>query len=491
MSDKNSQTGLSKQLSKEETLEALCDTCRGLLIRPHDGIRADVEVTYIAENVLRAAKLGCPICTRLYKNFHKHDRPTIHAEGSTCTGTLRDRWLSRNKEEAFAVQEKEINFGLVPFSVDMGSYVHIDGQMLMQKERLHAMDRYNVLVTTSMAPHSGDKTRLATIKLWLHECVHSHDNCQRLASEKHTGSSPTRLIELRDLADPRLILSEGVTNEDRLCYATLSHRWHNAENMPRLLEVNYLTFQKGISLSSLPKVFCDAMEICRYLGIRYLWIDALCLIQDDPADCEREIASMGDIYANAYVNLGATGAAEKQERGLCYQSEQEGKLPFYLPIHRQGHIIDYLAYDRSSTYVPGSTALMSRGWVLQERMLSPRSIYFDDVISWECHTMLASERFPGGPPLPYRGSLPLWGLHLPKKLSRLLDLDDGQLQLYNKKGELHHRWAQVSTWFSNCTLTYDVDALPAISGLARAFSKTLDDSYLAGIWEGNIIPGLL
>jgi hypothetical protein len=121
-------------------------------------------------------------------------------------------------------------------------------------------------------------------------------------------------------------------------------------------------------------------------------------------------------------------------------------------------------------------------------MLSPRSIYFGDVLSWECSTIIANEVFPGGIPFT-RGCQPHWGQHKPLRLPRLLDLDDKGL--LNKHDELHRRWLFISIEYSRCSLTYQVDALPAISGLARAFSKALQDTYLVGLWRGNLIPSLL
>lgn len=103
--------------------------------------------------------------------------------------------------------------------------------------------------------------------------------------------------------------------------------------------------------------------------------------------------------------------------------------------------------------------------------------------------MIANERFPGG--IPYtRGLQPHWGVQRPLRLTRILDVSsDGWVP--DEYDELHNRWIFVSIEYSKCTLTYETDALPAISGLARAFSKALYDTYLAGIWRNKLIPGLL
>ncbi|KAH3906236.1 hypothetical protein HBI56_194010 [Parastagonospora nodorum] len=259
--------------------------------------------------------------------------------------------------------------------------------------------------------------------------------------------------------------------------------------MPLLLKDNLLELQNSIPINNLPKVFRDAIAMCRRLGIDYIWIDSLCLIQDDAIDCERDIANMGNIYTNAFLNFGATGVADFPEWGLFYESNQDDLLPFHVPVHRKGHVLDYLVCNFDSCRVPGSTTLMSRGWVLQERLLSRRSIYFDDVLSWECHAMLANEVFPGGIPWD-RDSLPYWGIHQPFKLSRLLDIEDSKHDAKHKKAKLYERWRLVCMAFAKCRLTYSTDALPAISGLARAFGRALDDVYLVGLWQKDLILGL-
>ncbi|KAF2028286.1 hypothetical protein EK21DRAFT_70194, partial [Setomelanomma holmii] len=129
------------------------------------------------------------------------------------------------------------------------------------------------------------------------------------------------------------------------------------------------------------------------------------------------------------------------------------------------------------------SSLFSRGWVLQERLLSPRSVYFGEIMTWECPEMIANEVFPGGIPFA-RGHFPIWGTEKPFRLPRLLQNDNDD-ELTNKV-ELYHRWLWICTTFSKCKLSHEADALPAISGLAKACRDVLEDSYLDGIWRGPI-----
>lgn len=72
----------------------------------------------------------------------------------------------------------------------------------------------------------------------------------------------------------------------------------------------------NIFLSDLPPLFQDAIIITRQLGLRYLWIDSLCIIQDSLRDWETEAAKMASIYQNSYVTISATDASNGSAKCL-------------------------------------------------------------------------------------------------------------------------------------------------------------------------------
>ena len=169
-----------------------------------------------------------------------------------------------------------------------------------------------------------------------------------------------------------------------------------------------------------------------------------------------------------------------------------------MDVQRQGLTFHCYGYSGKMHDQLNYELLMKRGWVLQERLLSPRSIYFGSQLSWECTEVLANELFPEG--MPYQ-RMPIWGLDTPYKLSRLLNIDptieENATYTRDSGGEdhdtfaLYERWAQLVETYSVCELTFESDMLPAISGLAHRFAKSLGDVYLAGLWKGNICEGLL
>jgi hypothetical protein len=246
------------------------------------------------------------------------------------------------------------------------------------------------------------------------------------------------------------------------------------------------------------------VRVCQFLDIPYLWTDTLCIVQDDHSERTREISNMGHIYKNAYLNIGAMLAAEavdgKAKVGLFVDRAAYAHYndPVCAPVLRKD--FDELCYisARVIDIDLNSSALISRGWVLQERLLSPRSVYFEHKLEWECPELLASEYYTDGVPRDdvLRPSPNIWGDHTPFRLKNLiLDLryvaDESNLQRSGYWSSKYECWMRLVETFSHCNLTYESDYLLALSGLAKHFIQEFDDECLAGIWRKDIFHQLL
>jgi len=218
--------------------------------------------------------------------------------------------------------------------------------------------------------------RLPDLKLcstWVNQCLETHEHCKPLVS----GTLPTRLIDVGDgesLA-AKLVETKGLSGQ----YVTLSHCWGGLSS---LATPNYEEYLSAIPFATLPKTFQDAIYVVRAMGYRYLWIDSLCIKQGDKDDWERECARMDLIFENSAFTIAAASAPSSLAGFL--HSRPKPSLPAYtLPAARskkQGDLVISLSElaPTSSGAPPQErdSPLSSRGWVLQERMLSPRVIYF-------------------------------------------------------------------------------------------------------------------
>ncbi|TID27527.1 homodimeric type dihydroorotase [Venturia nashicola] len=328
---------------------------------------------------------------------------------------------------------------------------------------------------------------LKRMQMWVEFCAEHHSKC-------HPGEThlPSRVL---DLADPsldndtiRLVEPPSETNAH---YASLSHCWGKSQQFTST-KATMSQRMTGIEVAGMPKTFRDAITIARHLGIRYLWIDSLCICQDDGADWERESAKMAGIYMNSYLNLAATRAADDAE-GFLGARDVRVHVPLEVTLPAQNgsdkdaisgtiHLFNvplHLAAFSRSYVIDEEAPLSQRGWVVQERFLAPRTLYFgSSQISFECLEKFNTEdgceqtthiyNFDELPPI--------------EITSKGVRKDEG----YRGSG----RWADMLRLYSSKALSRESDKLPAFSGLARLFQEKLRDSYVAGLWRNNIVQGL-
>jgi hypothetical protein len=235
----------------------------------------------------------------------------------------------------------------------------------------------------------------------------------------------------------------------------------------------------------------DHVKVIRKLGYEYIWIDSLCILQDCEQDWLEESAKMGDIFANADLNIAATGFSDGT-RGIFSGIRDPSLLvPFNLKsvkraVAARGAYSAYEFYlcERSWNNIENAT-LNHRGWVVQERALSPRILHFGrQQLFWECRGLKASDVFPRGlPDIVAVGEPCGWsGSVLKNNVFHLLRKED-----YRK----HKRWQDLVQYYSGASLTRTSDKLVAISGMASKVQRALGDNrYLAGLWE-RALPGQL
>lgn len=271
-------------------------------------------------------------------------------------------------------------------------------------------------------------------------------------------------------------------------YVALSYCWGDSRHL-QTIKATFLTFQKLIPTKCMPKTFKDAIFVTYNLGIQYLWIDNLCIIQDDPVDLCENINHMGSIYRDAIFSIFAA-AAPNADRGLFVNRDSRWYQPCPLEISvtaedgRSGGKL----FAISTSYPSRSSPLYKRGWVLQEEVLSSRNLIFGPrMLSWKCSMSHADEAHPwfltpSNIIIDHNIALRQW-LFVPDSIK-------------SRKRSTTHRRNQFDAWytmvedFSARELTFTSDTLPALAGLANLFATSYRCTYVAGLWKEDLQVGL-
>jgi hypothetical protein len=206
----------------------------------------------------------------------------------------------------------------------------------------------------------------------------THTRCAQRRGER-THQTPTRLLQVQPFKpSPKAYLRQTAQIPKDARYTTLSHCW--GQYMPIKLEINTLQeFLDGIHIDRFPPTFQQAIMLTESLGIEYIWIDSLCIIQDDKNDWANECSRMTSVYMNSFINIGAN-AARDSRGGLFQQRSWKSVNPLFVPLtyvptnwHREPVV---LWPNSPSGNLLDHAPLGDRGWIVQERLLASRTVHF-------------------------------------------------------------------------------------------------------------------
>ena len=308
---------------------------------------------------------------------------------------------------------------------------------------------------------------------------------------------PTRVLDVKDKMSSTVRLIGTRAEAVNGPYATLSHCWGQIKVI-KLTTASIGSLQHGIAVSDLPALYQDAITVCRRLELRYLWIDSLCIVQDEEIDWSREIAAMGQVYSNALFNIEAAYAADVS--GRLFFSRNQARitpLPVIVEWHKDGPVPFFLldiSVQREADM--REAPLFKRAWVLQEQLLAKRSIIYSKTqLYWVCHTLEASEQFPKGVPDLREGSDLLSHSLKPRSLQYLKSMiaSEHPLWFYHWSHKNNSNmspmewfwlsWRSIVLDYSSRSLTLGKDKLAAIAGLASVIQGKNDIQYIAGMWN--------
>ncbi|KAG8673836.1 hypothetical protein FPOAC1_007155 [Fusarium poae] len=356
---------------------------------------------------------------------------------------------------------------------------------------------------------TGSDASMAQMKSWIKICENDHQICGEKVS-KSFSTYPKRLLDVSQAATGLVFLvlsEESNLHITRSRYATLSHRWKPGHSCSTNSSTERKYAQDGIAVNTLTKTFRDAVITTQKLGLRYLWIDSLCIIQDLDDDKVHEIPKMADYYQNADFNIAES--TEQTDAGLFYDRDGQANRPLRLPVTINTPDLPIttrkVILELSPILRAPASHLDSRGWILQERIFPRRTFFFDPYwVSFECAEMSASESCPRGVKKNIGTSSSQLEMDMATIVSRDASLStmggilrtqykstfEGHQLSDAERTQVLHMWFTVLTEYCSRNLTFESDRLNAISALATRLSQILQDEYVSGVWRRNLLESL-
>lgn len=321
------------------------------------------------------------------------------------------------------------------------------------------------------------------LQSWIHHCDKSHSLCTTFACEV----LPKRVLDVRaDEANDTIRLVEGV--DRRRGYAALSYCWGGIKP-PMTTLLNRKGRESSISMSELPVIYRDAITLARALDITHLWIDALCIVQDDPQEYGQEASRMGQIFRNAYLVLLAAvsenlnqGFLHNRERHLWHDISQRNDNASVCREIREA-IVHWMYNKNACDDLPVS----QRGWCYQERLMARRCLIFTDIEAvWECRQACEAESMSPRPGYVsgYKSQM------LPVLLSHPISVDPRNRH-FASFNDAYSYWMKSVDDYSRRSFSFVTDRLLALTALANVAHAATGSEYLAGLWRDDLLRQLL
>ncbi|KAM0551275.1 hypothetical protein ACHAPJ_008620 [Fusarium lateritium] len=368
----------------------------------------------------------------------------------------------------------------------------------------------NQALTSTSSPGSFE-----CLSNWIKNCSQNHHSCRKLHTRKNELKDwlPARLVKITSHVDGVPETIQVIETADSnysavdIEYATLSYCW-GTKLFTKLLESTYETMRTvGMSVKDLPATFRDAITATSRLGLQYIWIDALCIIQLNEKDWNLHSVTMSKVCSYSAITLAA--AASSDAHGGLFRDrnptsingvELELRWPD-LELEGQFRVVP----DDPWLKAVANSPLLRRAWVFQERLLSRGTVFFaHDMLYWECGELYASELYPDGGPwdLKYRyrsfdvadrlppSVQPVGDYRFKHVYTDMLTRDALATESLIGDDEMFlYVWASVVAQYSVGKLSKETDKLIAIDGVAEQMTAIVPrEQYLSGIWRQSTLP---
>lgn len=453
----------------------LCNVCIQMFQAGLNGLSEEGDHHQTLVSLLDAAEAGCYVCEfarQRYLENDKRDNCQVERFKFRSHGSL----LSKSAETYNAF------FGL-------------DMKLCHGREIDTNPINFIAAPTRGFATNESEKVRrrkgcimeaeaIVKIQKWMGLCLHDHDGnrCRKNASGAQPSSYPSRLLEL---GPSSFRVLRTAVDKPRGPYTTLSYCWGPNPAFLRLTAWNEKELEAGVSTSQLPIAFREAISVIQALSFRYLWIDALCIVQSGPGsaeDWEKESARMHQIYANSILTLALACVASPFESILNQAPMRKTAAPPFQIKVDSGYrdpVVGVLTIVPVDYFVHTlyEQPLSCRAWALQERVMATRVVSFGlGELFWDCAQLSnASESIPGG----------LQATQMKPSRIRSFRLAEKTIPDGSNTDALLKTWWSLLLEYVERDLTYPkTDRLVALSAIAHDIGKAMDDVYIAGhFWK--------
>lgn len=442
----------------------------------HDGV---------VRSLLQSADAhDCGLCVLLAEGLNDSAKPIdsnqryhifVRKESiQSCQFLLGTGEMSNFLEDIFLWEMRPVHFIFFRRNGHDTRWFEMDRQRIAQEWQLPPL-----FVAPNHSPRSEEAIHRA--QSWLSECVENHSKCRR-----------------REVALPHRVLDLGVSYESYVSlflpggliasYATLSYSWGSALPL-KTTNSNIDQHCAGMRIEAFPKTLKDAIFISRRLGFRYLWVDALCIIQGDAADWAKQGAAMTDIYQGSTLNISAMSSLDCNSEMLGSLAETGFRVGTYFHPDGSGGKGDIFVGREPNVLDLGDKHLSTRGWAFQERLVSVASLHYtDEGMVWECASETKLEHDQRCRPDEWKIN---WVSMANDELVRRITPAPITPKLRRPPKDEYDFWSQWVSEFSKRQLSFIDNKLPAMAGVASSYADKFRYTYLAGLWKENLPSGLL
>ncbi|KAH7069955.1 heterokaryon incompatibility protein-domain-containing protein [Paraphoma chrysanthemicola] len=429
----------------------LCQSCAtifsGADVSFHLESRSGLKVYRMRWGMIQAAIQGCEFCRRLLPTWAEESEKYKEEREST----------DKKLKFSFQISPKAANQIVASGHRQLGHPLRICFDISTTLD-----DPASTVIPYRTINNEVNSEQIySRIREWLEHCDRSHTECGAPAFESKATLLPSHLIVVHAATDSTNLVhlesTEGVT--ESVQYSALSYCWGDGQKHVTTMH-SYATYLDRIEVCTLPKSIQDAIHVTRKLGLRYLWVDALCIVQDAGEGKHHELGRMQYIYNNAYVVIIASIAASCDDGFL--EARDFKRPPLRVPFgSASGHVYLQTPLTLFGIYEP-ENPIDTRAWTFQEQFLSRRVLYFGRYqLTWWCGTLSGRD---GG------------------SLADGSSESGSSFSCRTRRLPKPSDWVSVAHTYSRRALSYPCDKLLALSSVAEYFSAHTGHRYVAGLW---------